>query len=72
MSATIRAKFAHRKNTDGTSDSICLTCYRTAGSSLIENGLLSHETQHICRPVDLWYAQHELRAKMVRAMGQTG
>lgn len=72
MSATPRVKFAHRKNIDGTFDSICLTCYRTAGSSLIENGLESHETHHICRPVDLWYVQHELRTKMVRAMGQAG
>lgn len=72
MSATMRVKFAHRKNTDGTCDSICLACYRTAGSSLVEHGLLSHETHHTCRPVDLWYAQQEMRAKMVRAMGQAG
>jgi hypothetical protein len=64
-----RAKYAHRKNTDGTFDSICLTCFRTAGSTLTENGLLSHETHHVCRPADLWHAQHELRAKMMRALG---
>jgi hypothetical protein len=65
---TAGAKYAHRKNTDGTFDSICLTCFRTAGSSLTENGLLSHEAHHVCRPADLWHAQHELRTKVMAAV----
>ena len=64
-----RVKYAHRRNTDGTFDSICLTCFRTAGSSLIEKGLLSHEAHHACRPADLWHVQLELREKMMRAVG---
>jgi hypothetical protein len=58
-----RVKYAHRKNHDGTFDSICLACYRTAGSSLIENGLFSLECSHACDPVDLWHAQNALRSK---------
>ena len=69
---TAKASYAHRKNTDNTFDSICLTCFRTAGSSLTENGLLSHEVHHTCRPADLWHAQHELRAKMMRASRAAG
>ena len=65
---TARANYAHRKNTDNTFDSICLTCFRTAGSSLIESGLISHEVHHTCRPADLWHARHELRAKMMWAV----
>lgn len=66
-----RVKYAHRKNHDGTFDSICLSCYRTAGSSLIENGLLSLESGHACDPVDLWHAQDALRTKSVSVAGHT-
>jgi len=68
---TTKASYAHRKNTDNTFDSICLTCFRTAGSSLAENGLLSHEVHHTCRPTDLWHAQQEFRAKMMWAARAT-
>ena len=70
MSATApRNKFVLRKNADATFDSICLTCYRTAASSLTENGLLSLQAAHACDPVDLWHAQHVTRARMTAAAG---
>ena len=70
MSTTApRNKYVLRKNADGTFDSICLSCYRTAASSLTENGLLSLQAAHACDAVDLWHAQHVARAKMTAAAG---
>ena len=40
--------FTHRKNADGTFDSICLSCFRTVGSANIESELTESERQHIC------------------------
>ncbi len=40
--------FRHRKNQDGSWDSICLRCYLTAAHSYSEKPLLSVETGHHC------------------------
>jgi hypothetical protein len=42
------AKFAHRSNSDSTTDSICLRCFRTAAtvSRGVDSSLL--EARHVC------------------------
>ncbi len=40
--------FAHRLNSDGTADSICLFCFATVGSVLIEQALEAEEATHFC------------------------
>ena len=41
-------KFAHRKNADGTFDSICLACYRTIATTAQESMLSVEEQSHVC------------------------
>jgi hypothetical protein len=40
--------FAHRLNSDGTADSICLFCFATVGSVLTERELEAGEATHFC------------------------
>jgi hypothetical protein len=42
------ADFAHRKNRDGSVDSICLYCFQTIASANIEEDLTVPESQHAC------------------------
>jgi hypothetical protein len=41
-------EFRHRRNNDETWDSICMTCYSTAGASDSEQGLSEMEIEHQC------------------------
>jgi hypothetical protein len=43
-----RSAFHHRKNTDGTFDSICPVCFRTVASAKNESQLAELEHEHIC------------------------
>ena len=43
-------KFAHRKNLDGTVDSICPRCAATVATVYVEGELLINEQLHICDP----------------------
>lgn len=43
--------FAHRANSDGTSDSICRHCFVTVCTSTWETDLADAERRHICDPV---------------------
>jgi hypothetical protein len=44
--------FAYRSNADGTIDSICLACFRTAGSARHAINLKELEGKHSClRPI---------------------
>ena len=45
-----RASFAHRRNDDGTYDSICPTCFRTIAQSARELDLHNAEDSHVCNP----------------------
>ena len=45
------AKFAHRSNLDGTTDTICPRCVATVATVYDEGELLRYEQQHICDPV---------------------
>ena len=40
--------FCHRRNKDGTIDSICTRCYLTAGTALNESALPEIERGHTC------------------------
>jgi hypothetical protein len=46
-------QFAHRKNLDGTIDTICRQCIATVATVNDESELLRHEQQHICNPVQV-------------------
>jgi hypothetical protein len=45
-------QYAHRRNYDGTLDSICKLCYLTVARAYRENDLLHLEVRHICQPVE--------------------
>jgi len=45
--------YPHRKNDDGTYDSICPYCIRTVGSSDSESALAFHEQNHLSDPDDI-------------------
>jgi hypothetical protein len=45
--------YAHRCNTDGSFDSICLHCFQTIASAPIDAALAEHEMQHRCIGLDL-------------------
>lgn len=42
---------AHRKNSDGTWDSICLSCFRTIARAEVEAKLRQQEREHDCVPL---------------------
>lgn len=43
--------FAHRANSDGTTDTICTHCYVTVCTSTREADLAEAERRHICDPI---------------------
>ena len=43
-------KFPHRKNHDGTYDSICPVCAVTVASKANEDELFVYERKHVCDP----------------------
>jgi len=45
-----RTSFAHRRNDDGTFDSICPTCFQTIAQSAREPDLQNAEGRHVCNP----------------------
>jgi hypothetical protein len=53
--------FRRRHNEDGTWDSICLRCYRTAASARDASWLPLLQSTHICDPMDLhaWMSDRE-------------
>ena len=42
------ADYTHRKKADGTWDSICMTCFQTATTSVTEPELRETESMHKC------------------------
>jgi hypothetical protein len=53
MPPTERATFPHRRNPDGTFDSICTQCYATVASNRGEAELRAAEREHECKGFDL-------------------
>jgi hypothetical protein len=45
------AKFVHRSNLDGTTDSICRQCMATVATAYDIDEFFRYEQQHICDPV---------------------
>jgi hypothetical protein len=43
-------RFAHRRNTDASFDSICLACFLTVGSARVDVALQALESDHHCEP----------------------
>jgi hypothetical protein len=50
MSILHEAFFPHRRNRDGSYDSICLTCFATVGSAGTQEELVKCEKKHVCKP----------------------
>ena len=44
--------YAHRRNYDGTLDSICKLCYLTVARAYRETDLTQLEVRHVCQPVE--------------------
>ena len=44
------ALYAHRRNEEGSYDSICRTCFATVARSKSEAELAEHEKSHLCDP----------------------
>jgi hypothetical protein len=43
-------RFAHRRNADASFDSICLACFLTVGSAMVDVALEDFESDHRCKP----------------------
>jgi hypothetical protein len=50
MSVLREPFFPHRRNRDGSYDSICLTCFATVGSAGTEEELVKFDKEHVCYP----------------------
>jgi hypothetical protein len=40
--------YPHKRNKDGSFNSICLVCFRTVASHMIEDELAEEEKKHVC------------------------
>jgi len=58
MSRSTRATFPHRRNRDGSIDSICPKCFITIAKSRIEAELRWAESEHGCQGMDLGRMLH--------------
>jgi hypothetical protein len=47
-------RFPHRRNADGSYDSICIVCLATVASVLKEEQLYLRESAHVCDPLRLY------------------
>ena len=52
----------HRRNRDGTWDSICLTCFATVATTATELDLAEADRVHICAPAVLSQRSSEIRS----------
>ena len=50
MVLTLPPLFPHRRNRDGSFDSICLKCLLTIANARNEADLQMHEKYHVCNP----------------------
>jgi hypothetical protein len=55
--------FAHRRNADGSYDSICTKCYATIASAAREEALSSIESAHVCDPFYVYRAERGFLAE---------
>jgi hypothetical protein len=50
MDRQTRPRHPHRRNADGSHDSICTACLATIASVRDESELADHELAHVCNP----------------------
>jgi hypothetical protein len=50
----VPAAFPHRRNKDGTFNSICPVCFRTVATRLLEYQLATKERNHVCKDAEDW------------------
>jgi hypothetical protein len=50
MVLTLPTFFPHRRNKDGSFDSICLKCLLTVASTRVEEDLKPYDKYHVCNP----------------------
>jgi len=62
-------EFPHRRNNDGTYDSICDTCFVTVARVKLETDLVPFEARHVCHPVNLYWAAQSFSASTLIAHG---
>jgi hypothetical protein len=62
--------FAHRRNFDGTYDSICTKCYATAATAANEEALSSPESGHACDLMALYMANPNSTPQSMPMLGQ--
>ena len=60
MPALRDTPFPHRRNPDGSYDSICVVCFATVGSSKTEDELEIAEQDHTCDQTRLYQLQKSL------------
>ena len=53
MTYQIAPFFPHRRNKDGSLDSICLKCFATVGSQMTEAELTELDEAHVCSSTPL-------------------
>ena len=49
MLSRLVAFYPHRRNRDGSFDSICLNCFATLATARTEAELLAHDRMHVCK-----------------------
>jgi hypothetical protein len=54
MVLTLPTFFPHRRNPNGSFDSICLKCLLTIANARTEAELEKHEKDHVCNPSHLF------------------
>lgn len=57
-------RYPHRRNEDGSHDSICTVCFVTVASARDESELAGHEHLHVCNP--FWTGLPDTRLRIVQ------
>ena len=60
MPLPLKPSFPHRRNVDGSHDSICTVCLATVATVQREWELADCESTHVCEPMNLYRISHGL------------
>jgi hypothetical protein len=60
--------YPHRLNSDGSFESICLTCFATFATAETESELLEYDKRHICEPTTV--SQRAVDRKLLETRGR--
>jgi hypothetical protein len=58
MPLPLKPSFPHRRNVDGSHDSVCTMCLATVATVQHEWELTRHESDHKCEPMNLYRVSH--------------